>query len=527
MKRSKLFWLALLLLPLPLVPVALRNVRSVIPYSPKPSAATAPFDPAQSVALFVGVRKFTHDSSLTEVQFAVDDAVDLAYAFTLGANVALVPVKRTVIAISGLPHKQESKGRLDALKAAGATVVTTIDQPDLLKLLRQQAALAGPNGLFLASFATHGFTYDGVPHLLGRSSLFRDLETTLSTAKIADILGQSDAARSLLFIDACRDRVSLDARAGSKNLLSAAPLLAAMNKVAGQVIFYAAPAGGYAYDDEKRGNGVFTAAVIDSMQCPPGRKRTYITVQQLADEVEKRVRKWVRMNKESALLKATQISTEGSTDRMPLVQCSAAHGFAELPPSSLTSVRFDGAMLDALDEHGRVLWRNAAAGTVRKAVVGKLFHTRTTHVVVISDDERSAPSSLLSIYDRGGKKIATYRHPGPMQYLEIARRTGRHNPRIIVSATNANRGTIATLFMLDPAKMNRELWYGAMQPAQQRIDRLAITDYDDDGDRDIVISTSAGNILHLDFDGHILGHDGPRDQLAQFTFARAQTGRAP
>jgi hypothetical protein len=518
MKRSKLFWLALLLLPLPLVPVAVRNVRSVIPYSAKPSATSAPFDPAQSVALFVGVPRFTHDSSLTEVRFAVDDAVDLAYAFTLGANAALVPVKRTVIAISGLPHKKESKVRLDALKAAGATVVSTTDQPDLLQLLRQQAELGGPNGLFVASFATHGFTSEGVPHLLGRSSLFRDLETTLSTAKIADIVGQSDAARSLLFIDACRDRVNRDARAGSQEPLSAAPLLSAMNKVAGQVIFYAAPAGGYAYDDEKRGNGVFTAAVIDSMQCPPGQKRTYITVRQLADDVEKRVRKWVRINKKSSLLKATQISTEGSTDRMPLALCRApSPGFAELTARSLTAVRFEGAMIDALDENGRVLWRNAAAGAIRKAIVGKLFHTRTTHVVVISDDERGAASSLLSIYDGTGKRIVTYRHPGPMQYVEIARRTWRHNATIIVSATNADRGAIATLFMLDPARMKRELWYGAMQPARQRIDRLDITDYDDDGDRDIAISTSAGNILHLDFEGHLLGYDGPRDRLAQFT----------
>lgn len=44
------------------------------------------------------------------------------------------------------------------------------------------------------------------------------------------------------------------------------PLLRAMSAVHGQVVLAAAAAGQYAYDDDDRRNGVFTAAVIDGLR---------------------------------------------------------------------------------------------------------------------------------------------------------------------------------------------------------------------------------------------------------------------
>jgi hypothetical protein len=500
MKRSTLVWLAVLLLPLPLVPVAIRNIRSVIPYSLSSKEMSTKFDPMQSVALFVGISKFT-DETLTAVRFAVDDAVDLAYAFTLGAEVPLVPVNRIVVAISSPPSKQESKERLRKLEAAGARIVRKVDQPALLTLLREQAALAGPDGLFIVSFATHGFTNEGVPHLLGESSLFRDLETTLSAAKVADIVGQSDAARSVIFIDACRERVNIDARAGSREPFAAAPLISAMRKVTGQVIFYAAADGGYAYDDEKRGNGVFTASVIDSMKCAPGKKRL-ITVGQLADDVEKKVRAWVRKHREP-ILKATQISTEGSTKRMPLMDCSASTFVPHFGESrSLSSVTFTGSTLIARDERGGELWRQTTPRAIRKAITDELFYGNVRGVVALLDD------ASVMIYDDAGKLTSTYRHAGSLRDVAIVRETRRHNPKIIVTGSDAKRG-LAAIVMLEPKKAGVPFWYGVITPVQ-RVERLEVIA------RNLAFHTSNGNAIRLDFEGKLIGIEPSRSR-AQFT----------
>jgi len=55
-----------------------------------------------SAGLFVGVQKFTKDSSLADVAFAVDDAVDLAYTISIEEH--LVPPERVVLALSGQPR---------------------------------------------------------------------------------------------------------------------------------------------------------------------------------------------------------------------------------------------------------------------------------------------------------------------------------------------------------------------------------------------------------------------------------------
>lgn len=487
MKRSTLVWLAVLLLPLPLVPRLVHNIRSVIPYSASEKMMSSRFDPSQSVALFVGISSFL-DTTLTRIRYAADDAVDLAYAFTLGANTPLVPVDRIVVAISDNPTKKESMERLRKLEAAGATIVRKVDQPTLLNLLRKQGALAGRDGLFIVSFATHGFNNDGVAHLLGESSLFSDLETTLSAAKVADIVGQSDAARSLIFIDACRERVNIDARAGSRDPRAAAPLISAMRKVAGQVIFYAAANGEYAYDDPDRGNGVFTASVIESMKCSPG-KTGVITVRQLADDVEKKVRAWVRKNRQPTL-KATQINTEGSTNLMPVMDCSAptlAQSFGEL--RSLSSVSFSGSTLIAHDQRGEELWRQTTPGAIRNAITDELFYGNGHGVVALSND------AFVSVYDDAGKLISTYHHAGSLRDIAIVRETRRHNPKIVVTGRDAKRG-VATVIMLEPKKATVPFWYGVITPAAQRIDRLEVSA------RDLAIHTSAGEIIHLDFAGH-------------------------
>ena len=279
------------------------------------------FDPKQSAALFVGVRKFPYDSTLADVRYAVDDAIDLAFVFAVDERVRLVDPSRVVLALSGDPQKPESRQNLDRLVAAGAKV-RSAGQADIIIALEEQANVAGKNGLLVVAFATHGVSYDGAQHLLTATSVLQHREMTISESKIRDMAARSDAARSLIMVDACRERLVGNRRNGEPDPRSAASLISAMSDAHGQVVLSAAAAGQYAYDDEVRRNGVFTAAVIDGLRCEASMDaRGLVTVDSLSAFVEARVLTWIRKQRDSSVTRATQVTYEGSTKTMPLAEC--------------------------------------------------------------------------------------------------------------------------------------------------------------------------------------------------------------
>jgi hypothetical protein len=564
-----------------------------------PPAAVVNFDRAQSAALFVGVRHFTHDQTLSEVKYAVDDAIDLASVLALDRKVSLVTPRRVVLALSGNPQKPESQQRLDQLIAAGATVAAA-SQADILTLLTRQAGLAGKEGLLILSIASHGFSRDGTPYVLASSSLFEHPETSISTAKLLDIAAGSEAARSLILLDACRENVTTGARAVDADAETAAPLIEGMSHVDGQVVFYAAAAGKYAYDDDELQNGVFTSAVIEGLRCKAATdERGLITVETLAAYVETRVRSWIRQHKDPSVRKAIQVNMDGGTKTMPLAVCS--HPSRESPtkpvPAGPVTVTTSGSSLNAVNEEGTFLWRREVKGPIVHAEVvdldgdganevvagvgrggqdsgeivvfnavgdrawsadtnapsagdatrmgvktfttGDLFRKGTRQIVSLSTGEGVSSPSRLTVIGNDGKPLASYRHPGSLQDVVIATLTARTAPRIIATGVNTTLnpilgvdGPVAAVFMLDPRNIRGEaplssdklaagtqLWYGTVVPSPQTIDRLEIVDHDNDGRRDIAISTSTGNTFHLDFDGRIIATTHPDGTPANAHFA--------
>jgi hypothetical protein len=94
----------------------------------------------------------------------------------------------------------------------------------------------------------------------------------------------------------------------------------------GTVVFAAAAAGNYAYDDDVRRNGVFTAAVIDGLQCQAPTDATgFVTVDTLSAYVDNRVLQWLRRNRHHEGTRATQLFCEGKSKTMPLSACGSAH----------------------------------------------------------------------------------------------------------------------------------------------------------------------------------------------------------
>jgi nucleotide-binding universal stress UspA family protein len=501
------------------------------------------FDPRQSAALFVGVRKFTRDENILEVPYAADDAVDLAYKFALDRRILLVSPSRVVVALSGRPQKEESKRRLEALEQAGATVEKA-GPSDILMLLQRQAALAGRDGLLIVSIATHGYVgRDGVPYILGSTSLFQYPETALPTPKLFDIAAASAARRSLFFIDACRERISEGARAGA-SAATAAPLITRMGHINGQVVFYAAAAGGYAYDDD--GNGVFTKAVIEGLSCKAAFVRGAVTVDTLRTFVERSVRTWIRQHRDGTVTTATQISMDGDSKNMPLCLCVGPP--PPSPPCDVARATHDGANVTAFGSDGARLWSRVVSGSVSRVEVADLRNDGNHEVIVATTTSidvfdrtganvwsanesgeletfvvahllRHDPTlqitavwngdrgSHVSTYDAGGAQLSTYTLHGRLQHVKIDRPTSRHNFRIIATGTDDDDGailgipkTLATVLVLD--SKGKQLWKGVLLPAAERIARFEVVSRDKYS-REIILLTRDGHEVHLDFEGNL------------------------
>jgi uncharacterized caspase-like protein len=283
---------------------------------------SAVIDAAGSAALFVGIREFPHDKKLTEVQYAVDDAVDLAYMVAIERSPRLVDPKRVILALSGEPQKAASTRHLQALLAAGA-LQKPAASVDILTLLEEQARAVGRNGLLIVSFATHGVNDGGTQYLLTESSLVQYRESTaISEATVREIVSRAGVPRSLILLDACRERLRADSRATEADPRSAAALLRGIADVHGQVVLSAAVAGEYAYDDESRRNGVFTAAVIDGLRCGAATdERGFVTVDTLSSYVEDKVLTWIQKHRDPKARRATQLQYEGRAKDMPLSKC--------------------------------------------------------------------------------------------------------------------------------------------------------------------------------------------------------------
>lgn len=528
------------------------HARSVRPQHASGKGTPAHFDPAQSAALFVGVSQFA-DHTIAEVPYAVDDAVDLAHAFVLEARQPLVTPRSVVLALSGQPRKHESIEKLKELTDAGATTVAA-SRTEILQHLQSQARSVRQGGIFILSFASHGFSEDGVPYVLASSSQLNNTATAISASKILDLASVSTVPRSVIFLDACRERVTA-VRGAARQPRSRAPLLAGLSKTDGQVVFFAAGAGQYAYDDDRLKNGVFTESVLAGLRCKAETDaHGNVTAGTLSEYVEKHVRLWLqRRHRNPPAHHATQVSMDGDTALMPLASCgsaSASHPSGAQPGR----VDFTGSALHVLGENGMLLWQQtldgpivqaaiadldanhqkevivaaggkivvfnasgerlwsadtnapsnydgARAMTVRSFVIGRVTRKKTQQVVALSTDNEGR-ASRLSLFRADGRIMGGYWHPGPLQHVVIGALTSRHAPKIIVTGVNRDlssllhvKGAVGCVFLLDPNKVS-----GEAPPYHGKLGSGSQVWYG-------YVSPMTQTIKHLE----IAGHDGTHD----------------
>ena len=492
-------------------------------------AAAPKFSPDEAAGLFVGVSTFAHDRSLT-VPYAVDDAVDLAHNFALNQRIGLVPPRRVVLAISGQPRKEASKARLQELKDAGARVEGAT-AGDILQLLKEQAARTGSGGLLVLSIATHGFQQNGDAYILGSTSAFGSTEAALRLSALLDV--SAEATRSLIFVDACRDRIGQTSRSATPDPASAAPLIRRMTRVRGQVIFYAAAPGEYAFDDPVQQNGVFTKAVLDGLvECKAPAPRGMVVAQTLHTYVDREVRRWIETNRNRRVNPATQVSMEGETRNMPLSRCW-------VPVGRELRVAFDGSVITAYGEDTDPLWRQDAGqpivhaeaadldadgfkevviglrdrllvldrdgerrwertgDTLRTFTTGDLFEKKTHQIVAVWYDQQAA-ASRLTIIDSEARELSTFDYAGELRHVAVGRPTKMHAPKIV-----ATSGTTLLLLKVKKNKSGTPLWRHALRSPRDTIRRLKIVDVDHDRRDEIVLTTARGTTWFT-FEGKIV-----------------------
>jgi hypothetical protein len=503
--------------------------RSAVPAGFADLSSIQQFQRDASTGLFVGVRKFPHDETL-EVPYAVDDAVDLAHRFALDQRVALIPPRRVVLVLSGTPQKEESKERLKELDDAGARIVREASSGDIFQLLQQQATGAGANGLLVLSIASHGFQQNGDAYILGSTSSFGSTETSLRAATIFEAAAL--ATRSLIFIDACRDRIGQNSRGAASDPAAVAPHIRRMKNVKGQVIFYAAAPGAYAFDDHVSRNGVFTRAVLDGLDCQASAPRGTVIVDTLHRFVDDEVRRWIQGHKNRKVAAATQISLEGETRNMPLCNCW-------LPPGPKIRVAFDGKAIRTYGENTQLLWektfdepivhaeaadldadalyevvvglrdrimvfdnkgnerwnRSAESRTLRTFTLGDLYEKHTNQIVALWNDDYG---SRLTVLESKGSERSSLDFADRLLRVAVGRPTRMHAPRIVVTTSDS-------LLVFLPKKLEHGLpaWRQVLHSANP-IKSLQILDGNHDTHDDIAISTDRGTTWFT-FEGKVLG----------------------
>jgi hypothetical protein len=515
------------------VPFVSRGARSVRVLTELPRSASTRFDRKQSAALFVGVSRFANDS-VEEVPFAVDDAVDLAYVFAMERRVSLVPPRRVVLAISGRPVKPQSRERLRALREAGVDV-RAADAAGIRTALREQTARAGRDGILILGVATHGFLRDGNGFILGATSAVRDPASMLPTSEMFETIASSAAQRSLIFIDACRERMVSGTRSALGTPASAAPLVRRLSRTRGQAVFYAAAAGQWAYDDGQAHNGVFTKAVIEGVNCGAAKVRGEVTAETLAGYVERNVHAWIRDNRDAGVGSATQVSMDGEARNMPLAQCwvSLSHsGFrvaangtmvralsdkneplwqrdagSAVTHAEAVDLDADGRRevvyatsdaITALDESGKLLWSARQPMIVTAFVTGDLFRQHTNEIVALWNGGHSAASRLV-VYGSDGTSLGALDSERRLDRVTIGCPSKRHAPKIVVTSGK-------TLLVYDPKKLvaGKPLWSGRVPARTGAITSVAIVDCDGDGKNDIALTTASGAKVFVDFTGHAI-----------------------
>jgi formylglycine-generating enzyme required for sulfatase activity len=249
-----------------------------------------------NAGLFVGVNRFTDDSSIRPLQYAVNDAVAQARYFVL--QLKLIPASNTRLLLSGEPTAAVAPA-LAELKTAGVAIQVATRSQVLKSLSDIKGWSSRPEDMVIVSLSSHGFEQDGVAYVLPSEALLDNLaDTALSLDGVERQLDRAAAQKRLLIVDACRENVRND----RKDLASSPAFSSAFRDVfkesAGRLVLASCDALQLSYEDSGLGHGVFTAKLLEALSGKAGSASSeFVTLGQVLDYLDQGVPDWVQRNR--------------------------------------------------------------------------------------------------------------------------------------------------------------------------------------------------------------------------------------
>jgi hypothetical protein len=299
----------------------------------QPLASTAP---QGNAGLFVGINKFSRDQGLSELAYAVHDAVELAHLFVIELN--LIPPESCQLLLSGQPAEdaQLVQEHLSLLKKRGVQVQVADRSQILESFLKITDTPRDAASLLVCSFSSHGFVDSGQAWIMPSDGLRRLLvETAVSLSSIEARMSESKAGHRLLLVDACQERIS--ARSGTAAGTPAAiPFIEALKEPTGQAKLASCSPGEFSFEHNSFGSvghGVFTWYFLEALRgAAPADQDNIVRLGTVADYVARQVGDWARTQKDQpqtpflqSPLTARELPLAARADDLTSLQTIVAH----------------------------------------------------------------------------------------------------------------------------------------------------------------------------------------------------------
>lgn len=248
-----------------------------------------------SAGLFIGVNEFSEDKGLAELDFAVNDAIELAYMFVCELN--LIPASNCILSISGAPTTVAAKKQLAILRRK-MVEVTDASKPKVLASLKTVCRQSsGKQDMAVVSFSTHGFEDKYGVYIMpadGMRSFLAD--TAIYSGTVKESLVNCKAGKKLLILDTCRERVGKNKSSGM-GLSMSLSFHKAFSGASGFATLMSCSVGQFSYEDPASGHGVFSNFLLKALRgesLPDS--RGFITVGTVSEYVSSEVRRWIIRN---------------------------------------------------------------------------------------------------------------------------------------------------------------------------------------------------------------------------------------
>lgn len=230
-----------------------------------------PNAPTGNAGVFVGVNIFDKDEGLSNLAYAVNDAIETAYLFAIELN--LIPASNCTLLLSGEPNDEGPtkivRQHLDQLKRAGATIKAADRSEILYSFLQTTKKGTSDSDVLVVSVSSHGFETNGDAYIMPSDGLEELVDgTAVSLRFMESKMQDSKAGHRILLVDACQERISARSL-GTIGIGTSQAFAAAFQEPTGQVKVVSCSPGQLSFEYRPpggTGHGLFTHGFLRALR---------------------------------------------------------------------------------------------------------------------------------------------------------------------------------------------------------------------------------------------------------------------